>query len=55
MISNSVRSILEKLNKYTKSLLEGAVGAAVTRSHYEITASHVLSQATFPISWPISR
>jgi type VI secretion system protein VasG len=45
MIANSVRSILEKLNKYTKSLLEGAVGAAVTRSHYEITASHVLSQA----------
>lgn len=45
MIANSVRSILEKLNKYTKSLLEGSVGAAVTRSHYEITASHLLSQA----------
>ena len=45
MIATSVRSILEKLNKYTKSLLEGAVGAAVTRSHYEIIASHVLAQA----------
>ncbi len=45
MISNSPRVILEKLNKYTKSLLEGSVGAAVTRSHYEITASHMLAQA----------
>ncbi|MBW8890208.1 MAG: type VI secretion system ATPase TssH [Fibrobacteres bacterium] len=45
MIATSVRSILEKLNKYTKGLLEGAVGAAVTRSHYEIIASHVLAQA----------
>ncbi|MDB5048355.1 MAG: ClpV1 family ATPase [Fibrobacteres bacterium] len=45
MISNSPRAILEKLNKYTKSLLEGAVGSAVTRSHYEITYSHLLSQA----------
>ena len=45
MISNSPRAILEKLNKYTKSLLEGAVGSAVTRSHYEITHSHLLGQA----------
>ncbi|MEO7424595.1 MAG: type VI secretion system ATPase TssH [Fibrobacteria bacterium] len=45
MISNSPRAILEKLNKYTKTLLEGSVGAAVTRSHYEITASHILAQA----------
>jgi len=45
MIATSVRSILEKLNKYTKSLLEGAVGSAVTRSHYEIITSHVLAQA----------
>ena len=45
MISNSPRAILEKLNKYTKSLLEGAVGSAVNRSHYEITYSHLLGQA----------
>ncbi|MDB5105325.1 MAG: ClpV1 family ATPase [Fibrobacteres bacterium] len=45
MISNSPRAILEKLNKYTKSLLEGAVGSAVNRSHYEITHSHLLLQA----------
>ncbi|MEO6095107.1 MAG: AAA family ATPase, partial [Fibrobacteria bacterium] len=45
MISNSPRAILEKLNKYTKSLLEGAVGSAVNRSHYEITHSHLLGQA----------
>jgi type VI secretion system protein VasG len=45
MISNSPRAILEKMNKYTKTLLEGAVGSAVTRSHYEITTSHMLSQA----------
>ncbi len=45
MIANSVRAILEKLNKYNKSLLEGAVGACVTRSHYEVTASHILLQA----------
>ncbi|MDQ3001479.1 MAG: type VI secretion system ATPase TssH [Fibrobacterota bacterium] len=45
MISNSPRAILEKLNKYTKSLLEGSVGSAVNRSHYEITHSHLLSQA----------
>ncbi len=45
MIANSVRAILEKLNKYTKSLLEGSVGSAVNRSHYEITHSHLLLQA----------
>jgi type VI secretion system protein VasG len=45
MIANSPRSILEKFNKYNKSLLEGAVGACVTRGHYEITISHLLSQA----------
>ena len=45
MISNSPRAILEKLNKYTQSLLQGAVGAAVTRSHYEVTTSHLLAQA----------
>lgn len=45
MIANSVRSILEKLNKYNRSMLEGAVGSCVTRSHYEVTASHILTQA----------
>jgi type VI secretion system protein VasG len=45
MIANSVRAILGKLNKYNRSMLEGAVGACVTRSHYEVTASHILSQA----------
>ena len=45
MIANSVRNILGKLNKYNRSMLEGAVGACVTRSHYEVTASHILSQA----------
>src|SRR5690606_33024393 len=45
MIANSVRAILEKMNKYSKTLLEGSVGACVTRSHYEVTASHLLLQA----------
>jgi type VI secretion system protein VasG len=45
MIANSVRAVLEKLNKYSKGLLEGAVGACVTRGHYEITISHLLAQA----------
>jgi type VI secretion system protein VasG len=45
MIANSPRAILEKLNKYNKALLEGAVGACVTRGHYEITMSHMLAQA----------
>jgi len=33
------------MNKYTRTLLEGAVGACVTRGHYEVTLSHLLSQA----------
>ncbi len=45
MIASSLRSLLEKLNKYTRACLEGAVGAAVTRGHYEVTASHILAQA----------
>ena len=45
MIANSVRAILEKLNKYNRGMLEGAVGSCVTRSHYEVTASHILTQA----------
>jgi type VI secretion system protein VasG len=45
MIANSLRALFQKLNKYTQTCLEGAVGAAVTRGHYEVTASHVLSQA----------
>ncbi len=45
MIASSLRSLLEKLNKYTRTCLEGSVGAAVTRGHYEVTASHILSQA----------
>ncbi len=45
MIATSIRAILEKLNKYTRTLLEGAVGACVTRGHYEVTLSHLLAQA----------
>jgi type VI secretion system protein VasG len=45
MIATSIRAVLEKLNKYTRTLLEGAVGACVTRGHYEVTLSHLLSQA----------
>ncbi len=45
MIAQSVRVLLEKLNKYNRALLEGAVGACVSRSHYEVTAAHILAQA----------
>ncbi len=45
MIAQSVRHLLEKLNKYNRSLLEGAVGSCVTRTHYEVTLSHFLAQA----------
>ncbi len=45
MIANSIRAILEKLNKYDKGLLEGAVGACVNRGHYEVTVTHILDQA----------
>ncbi|MBF0430953.1 MAG: type VI secretion system ATPase TssH [Fibrobacteria bacterium] len=45
MISISIRNILEKLNPYTQKILEGAVGSCVNRSHYEVTAAHLLAQA----------
>ncbi len=45
MIAISIRNLLEKLNPYGKSLLEGAVGSCVTRGHYEVTIAHFLNQA----------
>ena len=45
MISLTVRNVLEKLNKYNQLLLEGAVGACVSRGQYEVTAAHLLAQA----------
>ena len=45
MISLSVRNILAKLNKYNKMIMQGAVGACVSRGHYEVTVAHILAQA----------
>ncbi|MGL1900524.1 MAG: type VI secretion system ATPase TssH [Fibrobacterales bacterium] len=44
MISASIKNILEKLNTLSKKNLEGALGACVTRGHYEITTMHFIAQ-----------
>ncbi|MGL1885525.1 MAG: type VI secretion system ATPase TssH [Reichenbachiella sp.] len=44
MISVSIKNILEKLNTLSKKNLEGALGACVTRGHYEITTTHFIAQ-----------
>ncbi|HLP43118.1 MAG TPA: type VI secretion system ATPase TssH [Fibrobacteria bacterium] len=45
MIANSPKAILEKMNHYTSTLFMGAAGMAGIRTHYTVTASHLLSQA----------
>jgi type VI secretion system protein VasG len=42
MITVDIKSLLERLNSYCTKCLEAAAGLCVTRTHYEVTAEHLL-------------
>ncbi len=44
MISKDIRRILSRLDPWCARLLEGAVGACVHRTHYEVGIPHLLAQ-----------
>ncbi len=44
MITVDIKSLLERLNKYSKSSLEEAASACMTRTHYEIAIEHMLQK-----------
>ncbi len=44
MLTKDIRRLLSLLNPHCTRLMEGAVGACVQRSHYEVSPAHLLSQ-----------
>ncbi len=44
MISVDLKSLLERLNPFCRSALEGAAGLCVSRTHYEVTVEHFLAK-----------
>lgn len=44
MISKDIKKLLENLNPFCSKLFEGAVGACVARTHYEVGIPHLLAQ-----------
>ena len=44
MITVDIKSLLNRMNAYCTHALEGAAGACVSRTHYEVTVEHYLSR-----------
>ncbi len=44
MVSVDIKSLLNRLNSYCTSCLEGAAGLCVSRTHYEVTIEHLLTK-----------
>ncbi len=44
MVSVDIKSLLNRLNPYCTSCLEGAAGLCVSRTHYEVTIEHLLTK-----------
>ena len=44
MITVDIKSLLNRMNAYCTRALEGAAGACVARTHYEVTVEHYLSR-----------
>jgi len=44
MITVDIKSLLNRMNAYCTHALEGAAGACVARTHYEVTVEHYLSR-----------
>ncbi len=44
MITVDIKALLNRMNPYCTRALEGAAGACVSRTHYEVTVEHFLSR-----------
>ena len=44
MITVDIKSLLNRMNPYCTRSLEGAAGACVSRTHYEVTVEHYMSR-----------